>query len=224
MIIFKGMNKLVILFLFIYAVAGAQTKSPASKKNPKAKKDTVVAVVETDTIDHKDEEIREQHQFAVYSKRPRGVDKKMKLCLNLVGENDAEINYCVNDSLCKDPEFYKVLFNQADGDTTYMLIFVDAFSKVRDRPACDAGRETKLFFTRWNTKTNKAIWKQRTISSCLKAITNMTKAPIRDWDGNAPLVVNYHRGGTNFIELRFDPGQYKLGLQSANDAETKGSQ
>ena len=29
----------------------------------------------------------------------------------------------------------------------------------------------------------------------------MTKDPIINWDGGAPLIVNYHKGGNNFIEL-----------------------
>lgn len=144
----------------------------------------------------------------------------MKLCINLVSP-ESVFELCVPDSACKYPEKYKVLFEKKDMDSTYVLVFVEAFSKEQDRPDCDGGRETKLFFVRWNTKSNKASWKQRTISSCAKGVVNMTKEPVMNWDGNSTLVLNYYRGNSNFVELKFDPQKYFLGFQSAGEAESR---
>ena len=43
----------------------------------------------------------------------------------------------------------------------------------------------------------------------------MTAFSIADWDASEVLTVNYYRGGTNFIEMKFDPANYKLGFQTA---------
>jgi hypothetical protein len=51
----------------------------------------------------------------------------------------------------------------------------------------------------------------------MKGITNMTHEPIVNWDQNSPLILNYHRGGISFVELKFDPAQYKSGLQIVSD-------
>jgi len=186
------------------------------KKPAAVVKDTVKPVAITDTIDERDIAIREGGQFAVYSKRVHNKkENRLKLCIQLTSP-DSVLNYCMNDSLLHDPEVAKVLFQQMDGDTNYVLVFADAFTKATDKPECDSGKETKLYFVRWHTKTNKAIWKTRTISSCMRAITNMTKTSIADWDGNGPLIVNYHKGQTSFVELRFDPANYKAGFQTAD--------
>ena len=48
----------------------------------------------------------------------------------------------------------------------------------------------------------------------------MTKEPIADWDKASVLTINYHRG-SNFYELKFDPQNPQLGLQSTNDSDSK---
>lgn len=216
------MYKLLICSLFFALLSHAQTKpaaKPATKKptdkNKVAAKDTV-----------KKEEPKEvdmpiPREFMVYSKKRK--NERMKLCINLVSK-DSVLNYCINDSLTKDPETSRVLFEQRKGDTLYVLVYVQAFSKpeaATDDGRCSAGKETKLFFAKWNTKTNQAKWKQRTIASCARGVENMSKESIDEWDGTSVLTLNYFRGGTNFIELKFDPQRFELGLQSTNDAEGK---
>jgi hypothetical protein len=160
--------------------------------------------------------------FNVTTKYPKkGTKDRTQLCINIANK-DTNLLYCMNDSILKEPETSKVLFEQTKGDTTYMLIYVDAFSKSKsDGGLCNAGKETKLFFVRWNIKENKAKWKQKMISSCLKGTTNMTKEPIVNWDKSAPLVVSYHRGST-FYDLKFDPQKPELGMQSGNNAAEEG--
>lgn len=206
--------KYVIVALFFGLTLNAQNKKPVAKKAPVA--DSLAAAPKEDTTDYKAIELAEKRQFGVYTRKPRKSDKRMKLCMNLVAP-EAQLNLCINDSICKNPEVFKVLFSQREADSNFVLVYVDAFTKADDKPACDAGHETKLFFIRWDLKTNKCNWKQRTVSSCMKAVTNMTKEPIQNWDGNSVLVLNYHRGSTAFVEVRFDPKQYKLGFQSAAD-------
>lgn len=208
------MYKYIVIAIFLASfAANAQTKKPApGGKKPEAKVDSVKPQpVVAEAL---------PKEFAVYSKKPKKKGDKMKLCINLVGK-DSILNYCISDSICRDPEVSKILFEQASGDTTYVLVLVDAFSKPADKPSCDAGKETKLFFARWNTKTNKAIWKQKSVSSCMRGITNMTKEPIRDWDKSTVLTVSYYKGGSDFLEVKFDPENYKLGLQSTPEAESK---
>lgn len=212
------MYKFLICFIFCGFLSNAQTK-PVGKK-PTGKNTTAHA----DTIKKEEAtpvEIKIPREFMVYSKKNKG--EKMKLCLNLVCK-DTVLNYCFNDSTTKDPEVSKVLFEQKKGDTLYVLVYVDAFSKpdgANDDGRCNSGKETKLFFAKWNTKTNQAKWKQRTISSCLRGVVNMTKEPVDTWDQSSVLTFNYYRGGSNFVELKFDPQKFELGLQSANDTEGK---
>ncbi len=210
------MLKQLIFILFISASVNAQTKKPAPKSGTQTpNKDTTVAL-KSDTMSALELEIKTQRKFGVYTRKPKKSDNKMRLCVNLVSlENVFEL--CVADSACKYPEIYKILFEKKNADSTYVLVYVEAFTKENDKPACDAGKEIKLFFVRWNTQTNKTIWKQRTISSCVKNVTNMTKEPITNWDGVSLLTLNYHRGGNNFIELKFDPQNYLLGFQSASE-------
>jgi hypothetical protein len=209
------MYKIIATLLFLASFANAQTKTtakPEPGKKPLAK-DTVkpAPVVEVPDVI--------PNEFAVYSKKPKGKDR-MKLCINLVSKGTV-LNYCITDSICKNPEVSKILFEKQSGDTNYVLVLVDAFSKPDDKPACDAGKETKLFFARWNTTTNKATWKQKSVGSCMRGITNMTKEKIADWDNTTPLLVNYYRGNSQFVELKFDPDNYKLGFQSASEADAK---
>ncbi len=202
-------------------VAAAQTKRPVKKPVPGTATDSVAnkALIDrNDTLDPRDVQVKAGREFAVYNKRERGVDKRLKLCFQLTG--DTVFNFCFNDSTVRDPEYYDEIFRKKDGDTTYVLLFIDAFTKATEK-LCDGGKETRLLFIEWNTKKNTAQIRQRTISSCIKAISNMTKMDIREWDKKSPLVVSYHRGGQKFIDARFDPSDYKKGMQtiSSDDQE-----
>lgn len=189
-------------------------KAPAGKtgktetKSAQPAKDSVVQTSPADTIDLRDKQIRESRSFVVYTKRPKGKDKRIKLCYQITG--DTVLNYCVNDTVLRDPEVYRELFRQKDGDTTYVLLYVDAFTKEVDK-LCDGGHETKLVYFRWNTKRNKAIVKQRTIGSCVKFINNMSKVDLDGWDKKSPLLFEYNKG-IHFYELTFDPARYKQGF------------
>jgi len=162
---------------------------------------------------------KEKRGFWVRTKRPdKGKTGKTQLCMNIVSK-DTNLVYCINDSICVDPEVYKVLYQKQVGDSAYLLIFVDAYSKGKNESGlCNAGHETKLFYTRWNTKTNSAKWKVKNIASCTKGITNMTKEPVGDWDKSSPLYIKYHRADF-FYEIKFDPAQPQLGIQSVKDEE-----
>ena len=144
----------------------------------------------------------------------------MKLCFHLIAK-DTVLDHCINDSLCRDPEVYKQLYENKQGDTTYVLIYVEAFTKGMNDIKCDAGKESKLVYLRWNTKTNKAKLKQKVVASCTRGIVNMTKDPIVNWDQSAPLEVSYYKGGNDFPVIRFDPAQFLLGLQESSEAEPK---
>ncbi len=158
-------------------------------------------------------------KFYVKTKKPLKPTDKMQLCYNLVYK-DTNLKFCVNDSICKDPEVTKVLFEQVKGDTNYVLVYVDAFTKSKtDRGAvCGSGHETKLTMVRWNIKTNQAKWKNKIVSSCYRTITNMTKTPIVDWDKSSVLTISYHKG-SDFIDVTFDPAAPEKGLQSNQDNE-----
>jgi hypothetical protein len=210
------MYKIIPLFLLLSFFAGAQSKKTGQKKPNETVQDTVVP----DTIAQAIEEDPLPNEFKVYTKKPRKKGDRLKMCLNLVN-GDSIFNYCMNDSIMRDPEVSKILFEQKNGDSTYVLVYVEAFSKPKDKVSCDAGRERKLFFVRLNTKTNKAIVKQKYYESCMKNITNMTKDPVANWDGSSVLLVSYYRGGVNFVEFTFDPKQYLLGFQSAAELDSK---
>ncbi|HWY10595.1 MAG TPA: hypothetical protein VN026_04670 [Bacteroidia bacterium] len=156
---------------------------------------------------------KRNNTFYVATKRPVREGDKMKLCINIINK-DTNLLYCVVDSVCKDPEFSKIMFEKQKGDSVYMLIYVYAFSKLGGN--CNGEKEAKLFFTRWNVVEGRAIWKNKHISSCAKTITNMTKTPIEEWDGKSVLTVNYHRG-TTFHEIFFDPEHPELGIQSTKE-------
>jgi hypothetical protein len=217
--------KKIFLLVFISSFALAQNK-PAAKSPPAGKpgesvkktdeKDQQGEAVQ-DTIDPRETEAKSAEKFAVFTKRAMySRDKKMRLCISLAGYGKT-VNYCVVDSFCKDPENARILFERLEADTTYLLVYVDAVTKQPDKAACDAGHETKLVFLKWNIMRNKVNGKGRVISSCMRAITNMTKFPIADWDGSSPLVVEYHKGQMNFVEARFDPENFKAGIQSAHN-------
>jgi hypothetical protein len=209
------MYRLIFFSLFLASsFLQAQTKKPVQKPKPVAVKDTLAV----DTTNLVVEEPPILYEFAVTTKKPKSKKERTKLCLNLVSSDSMVVlNYCVNDSVLFDPEVSKILFQTTKGDSTYVLVYVCAFSKPKDKVECDAGKETKLFYVRWNTVSNKAVVKQKIIESCMRGIVNMTKEPIVKWDGNSPLVVNYYRGATDFIELKFDPLNFLKGMQSGTD-------
>ena len=218
------MFKAIIFALLFATLANAQTKPAPGGKKPLDKNSKAIAKKDTikpDTVKFVEPPV--PHQFLVYTKKPRAAKDRTKLCINLVSDASA-INYCMNDSLCKDPEVYKIMFEQRQGDTLYVLVLIDAYTKIdakNDDGRCNAGKETKLVFARWNTKTGEAKWKQKNVSSCSRGIINMTKEPILSWDGASVLTLNYNRG-LNFYEMKFDPQQYQLGLQSASAIESDG--
>jgi hypothetical protein len=208
------MYRLLFISLFLSSLLQAQSKKPAQKAKPVEVQDTLT----TDTTHLVMEEPQILYEFGVKTKKPKSNKERMKLCLNLVSsDSNVVLNYCVNDSVLRDPEVSKILFQKTQGDSTYSLVYVAAFSKPKDKVECDAGKEIKLFYVRWNTSTNKAIVKQKIIESCMRGIVNMTKEPIVNWDGNTVLVINYYRGATDFIDLKFDPQNFLLGLQSNKD-------
>lgn len=223
------MNRFFLVLLFVFTgfiIAQAQAK-PAVRTQPGAKKpvkgvkpaaEDTVWKNPADTIDWNDYDVKFERRFTVYTKRQGGKDKRLRLCVNI--PRDTMLNYCYVDSLCRDPERFKILFEKRDADTTYILLFVEAFSKPADKPACDGGRETKLMFFRWSMSANKAIVRQRNIISCMRGIEAMGHTSAYDWNGEEPLVVDYFRPGKNFVTVKFDPANYKLGLQSVTD-ETK---
>jgi hypothetical protein len=208
------MNRLIFISLFLSTFLQAQTKKPVQKPKAVEVSDTLI----TDSTSRLVEEPEVIYGFAVKTKKTKSNKERMKLCLNLVSlDSMVVLNYCVNDSVLRDPEVSKILFQKTQGDSTYTLVYVAAFSKPKDKVECDAGKEIKLFYVRWNTSTNKAIVKQKIIESCMRGIVNMTKEPIINWDGNSALVINYYRGATDFIDLKFDPQNFLLGLQSNKD-------
>jgi hypothetical protein len=212
------MRSFLFIVLFLPLVLIGQTRTPAKKTTKSGgkapAKDTLVATQTepSDTLDPRDTLIRSRKQFAVYSKRGRGKDKRLKLCMQLTGPN--VLNYCINDSTTRDPEMVKELWRTTEGDSTFVLLYVDAFTKGPIDKLCDSGHETKIMFFRWNHQTNKAILKQKTIASCIKAITNMTKGfDPKTYDGSSPLVFEYNKG-VSFLEVKFEPSNYKAGLQT----------
>lgn len=222
------MQRLILSLLVFLSIASvAQNKK--SSIGQAADLGSQPASWESDTLAYSDSalaaakeaEYRLPREFMVYTKKPKKKTDRTKLCFNLVSR-DTVLNYCMNDSICKDPEVSKILFESQKGDTTYVLIYVDAFSKIGDDyPQCNAGKETKLVFVRWNTKTNKAKWKQKTICSCVRHIVNMTKEPILNWDRSKVLVASYYISGTDFPEIKFDPSRPELGFQGSGDSESK---
>jgi hypothetical protein len=158
---------------------------------------------------------KEKNTFRVYTKRPNPKKKgdKMQLCINIVAK-DTNLVYAMNDTVIKDPETSKLLFNKTIGDSVYQLIYVDSYSKSGG--ACSGGHETKLWFVRWNAPAGKAIWKGKTINSCYKTITNMTKQNIMEWDGKEPLILSYNKGDA-FVDVTFDPAKPLLGFQTGAD-------
>jgi hypothetical protein len=163
-----------------------------------------------------------KRSFWVKTRYPaKGTKGITELCMNIVSK-DTNLTYCIKDSVCKEPEDYRILFQKQHGDSIYMLIFVDAYSKSKnDQGLCSAGHETKLFFTRWNVKTNSAKWKIKNVRSCLKGITLLGKDPFPEWDKTSPITIKYHRADF-FYEVKFDPAHPELGIQSVKDEGKEG--
>lgn len=205
--------------LFAVSVAQAQTKKTANNTTTTTESDTLVA--KQDSASTPENTVR--REFAVYSmtaKDKANKKERIKLCINLVSDTTI-LNYCVNDSICRNPEVSKILWQQKQGDTTYVLVYIDAFSKPANKVACDAGHETKLYFAHWNTKTNKALWKSKIVCSCMRGIENMSKEAVQNWDGTSQLSIDYYKGNSKFVTLIFSPEEYKLGLQVIGDNEKK---
>ena len=160
---------------------------------------------------------REHAEFGVYTKPASSIYKRTRLCVQLA-ENGKTHLFSIHDSLCINPEKSKVLFQKMEGDTVFCLIVIDAFSKASDNPFCDAGKETKVVYARWSTKTNKSKFKQRTVSSCLRGITNLTTTDLFKWNPDSgPLELNYHKGGDLYIQVIFNPKDFHIGFQSASE-------
>ncbi len=210
------MYKLLACLLFVAFTVNAQTKPGAARSADKKKP---VAIADTAKKEEpKLEEFKVPHEFIVYTRKMRG--QKTKLCVNLISK-DSSLHYCINDSITRDPETYQILYEEKRGDTSYVLVFVDAFSKpdaAHDDGRCNAGKETRLFFARWNTKTNQAKWQSKIITSCLRGTTNMSKDAITNWDKASVLTVSYHRA-SNFIDLSFDPQHPERGLVSNKEGD-----
>jgi hypothetical protein len=49
----------------------------------------------------------------------------------------------------------------------------------------------------------------------------MSQDAVTNWDKTSALVINYHRGSSIFVELKFDPEKFELGLQSIKDNESR---
>jgi hypothetical protein len=101
---------------------------------------------------------KRNNTFYVVTKRPTKEGDKMKLCINLVAK-DTNLLYCVVDSIVKDPEYSKVIFQQQKGDSVYVLLHIYAFSKLGGN--CNGEKEQKLYFARWNTVEGRAIWRNK---------------------------------------------------------------
>lgn len=214
------MNKVIVIF-FLSAFSlmlNAQAKKPVPVKKTQKGVPTASATA-VDTVTPIEVEPAIPQEFAVYSKRYKVKKPRISLCLNLIG-GDSIFNYCMPDSLVRDPEKIKLLFQKQEGDSLYALVYVSAFTKDPERPECSGGRETKLYFVRWNAHTNKAIVKQKFIESCYRTITRISDESIIDWDGVSILTMSYNRG-QKFIDLKFDPANFKLGLQSLKDTGDK---
>lgn len=201
----------LVFFLSAASLSIAQTKKPTAK--PAAA--PAPAAVAIDSAQFKEQDPPAPSEFAVYTIRYKYKKPSMKLCLNLVSEGKS-FNYTTVDSLVRDPEKSKVLFQQAEGDSVYTLVYVMAFTKDNDVPQCYAGKEIKLFFVRWNKTDGKGIVKQKYVESCYKTITRLGEVQIEDWTGAEPLKVTYNRG-SHFYDLSFDPANFKLGMQSTKD-------
>lgn len=194
--------------LFVASAASAQNKKP------------VEAVKDTLTLDSAAIGLEEEipNEFKVYTKRSKITTDPMMLCVNLVSSENI-FNYCREEEIIRDPEVFKILFEKKVGDTTFVLVYLEAFSKPTDKPSCAAGKEIKLYFFRWNTLTNKAYTQIRTVESCMRNINNMTKEGegLDGWDKNSPLIFKNHKGSDKFYELKFEPKNYLLGLQTEKD-------
>lgn len=211
----------------------AQTNSSVIDEDTETDEEKLIKLLEErETVDYHDDPVfRRRNDSAVNAirmrKRTFGVftykdvknKNRLQLCINLVNK-DTNYRYCVNDSICKYPEKHKILYQQKTGDTTYMLIYVFAFTKTPSKPNCAGGKEIKIYFVKWNEKYNTAKFKPLTIESCYKGITNMTKTSPEEWDGKTPLTVSFHKG-SGFFDYTFDPNAPQKGFQGTTDENSK---
>jgi hypothetical protein len=215
------MIRFIIILCCFMSFGFAQTKAPkGSAKKASGDELGYPLINPGDTIDGDELLIMEERKFTAYNKRPKtGKDRSLKFCMQLV-KDTAVIRKCFNDSLTKNPETFKTIFEKQDGDTNYVLVLVDAFSKPVDKPGCDTGKETKLYFVKWNLKKNRAVWKPKTVGSCMRGVTLMSNVKIADWDQSEPLRLEYHKG-SSFYQVMFDPNNYKVGVQAVTDEGTE---
>lgn len=160
---------------------------------------------------------KERNSFKVYTKRSKKPNEPLKLCINITAK-DTNYLHSINDSIVKDPEVAKLLFDKTIGDTTYMLIYIDSYTKLASKPACAGGKETKFYYVKWVVGKSKPVFKAKTIASCYKGVTNMTKTPVLEWDKQSILTASYHKG-SNFVDITFDPANPQKGLQSTKDGD-----
>ncbi len=211
----------------------AQTLSSTADEDTETDEEKLKKLMEErETVDYHDDPVfRRRNDSAVNAirmrKRTFGVfthkdvknKNRLQLCINLVNK-DTNYRYCVNDSICKYPEKHKILYQQKAGDTTYMLIYVFAYTKSPSKPNCAGGKEIKIYYVKWNEKYNTAKFKPLTIESCYKGITNLTKNNPEEWNGKTPLTVSFHKG-SGFYDYTFDPNAPQKGFQGSSDDNSK---
>jgi hypothetical protein len=158
-----------------------------------------------------------QLRFSV--KTERDANKKTKGNVLTLVDGKEKVDYTWNDTITRDPETTKVLFEKQKGDTLYALLYISTFSKVATTSAngrCVAGKEKRVFFVKWARKTNQAKWKNKCVESCLLNVTNMTtEETITTWDKKTELVFKTLKAN-EFVDLSFDPNKFWEGLKSSN--------
>ncbi|MGE0567709.1 MAG: hypothetical protein AB7O73_07145, partial [Bacteroidia bacterium] len=166
---------------------------------------------------------KERNSFRVYSRHPHPKSKKkekIKLCVNITAK-DTNFTYMITDTMCKDPEVYKLLYKKEIKDTVYWLIYIDAFAKTPYKGGiCHGKHETKVYFVKWVFKDNKVIpytkpkFKATKIASCISTITNMTTEDPLKWDGKSTIKFSYNKG-SHFYDVEFDPNNPHRGLEKS---------
>ncbi|MFN5674351.1 MAG: hypothetical protein ACK46W_04685 [Bacteroidota bacterium] len=220
------LNRLIIVLLILPGIVLAQGQ-PASNTTISIENVAVsidgadsskqyAATVVTEVVLPIEKYYKEHPVFGVYTKTANATYKRTRLFIQ-VAEGSQTHLFSIHDSLCINPEKSKVLFQKSEGDSVFCLIGIDAFSKASNNPYCDAGKETKVVYLRWNTKTQKSRFKQRTISSCLRGITNLSPQDIFAWQPSGNLELTYHKGGDVYITVLFDPKNWHVGFQSSSE-------
>lgn len=219
------LKRLIYLFIIIPGIIFAQG-NPASNTTlsienvavsvdgtDSAKQYTATVIAEV--LSPIEKYYKEHAVFGVYTKEASAAYKRTRLFIQVVEGAQTHL-FSIHDSLCINPEKSKVLFQKLEGDSVFCLIGIDAYSKAANNPYCDAGKETKVVYLRWNIKTQKSRFKQRTISSCLRGVTNLSQ-DIFNWQPTANLELTYHKGGDMYITVLFDPKNWHLGFQSSTE-------